>query len=181
MKKIPIINSFKSVAFEENKKPLVICDIDHTLIKCAFDFHKIYSFLGGGVKYNPDYLVLHQDTVDFINRAYNNGFVMQTDPEGFKAMLEKVENMGGKLIFLTARGRGFHQKTINDLSNAGLNGLDRFELHYTNNEISKGEYLKKLGIVSQFEHVSFIDDNISFLASVYTIFPQINCYLFKHS
>lgn len=181
MKKIPIINSFKSVVFDTSKNPLVICDIDHTFIKCAFDFHKVYSFLGGGIKYNPAYIVLHHDTIDFMSRAYNEGFVMQSDPEGFKSMLEKVENMGGKLIFLTARGVGSHEKTMSDLTRAGLDRLDRFEFHYTNNQISKGEYLKRLGIVSKFEHVSFIDDNQLFLASVYKIFPQINCYLFRCS
>ena len=73
----------------------------------------------------------------------------------------------------------FHNKTVRDLMKAGLENPTRFEIHYTSNLVTKGQYLQNLGIVSQFEHVSFIDDNMLFIESVHSIFPQINCYQFK--
>lgn len=180
-KPIPIINSFKTIQFEPTKKPLLICDIDHTFMRGIHDFNKFYALVSGGQPYNPAYIVLHHDAMDLMNRAYSNGFVRQTDPDGFAEMLKQVGQLGGKFMFLTARGVYYHQKTLGDLRRAGLENPENYEIHYTNNEISKGEYLKRLGIVSKFEHVSFVDDNPLFLASVYKIFPQVHCYLFKYT
>jgi len=180
-KPIPIIDSFKTIQFDPTKKPLIICDIDHTFIRCSHSFEHFYSRVSGGTKYNPAYIVLHHDAVDMMNYAYANGFVRQTDPNGFAEMFKKIEQHGGKFMFLTARGAGHHQKTLGDLRKAGLEAPENYEIHYTNNNISKGEYLKRLGVVSKFEHVTFIDDNPLFLASVYKIFPQVNCYLFKYT
>jgi hypothetical protein len=179
-KPIPIINSFKSIQFDDTKKPLIICDIDHTFLRCLHDFNHFYILISGGKTYNPNCKFLHQDAVDLMNLAYNQGFVRQTDPDGFAAMVKRVEMLGGKFVFLTARGIGHHQKTLGDLRKAGLEAPENYEIHYTNNDISKGEYLKRLGIISKFQHASFIDDNPLFLASVYRIFPQVNCYLFKY-
>ena len=38
MKPIIIINTFKAVGFHNSKKPIVICDIDHTFIRSEFDY-----------------------------------------------------------------------------------------------------------------------------------------------
>jgi hypothetical protein len=106
--------------------------------------------------------------------------VKQTDPEGFNNMLQTIEKLGGKLIFLTARGIESHQKTVNDLKRAGLEHPEHFDIHYTNNEMTKGEYLKKTNLTNGYQHISFIDDYPSFIASVHHFFPQIHCYLFRY-
>lgn len=175
---LPSIDSFLKVTFHEQQKPLVICDIDHTFIRPDIEFENALSFLRGIQPYEgPTFLYEH--TIRFIESAYNAGFIRQSDPEGFQAMLQTIERLDGKLIFLTARSQMFHNKTVRDLMKAGLENPTRFEIHYTSNLVTKGQYLQNLGIVSQFEHVSFIDDNMLFIESVHSIFPHINCYQFK--
>lgn len=177
-----VIKTFNDVKLENNCKPLVICDIDHTFIRCSYGLDHFRNILNENYKNLPDTFKTTLDTdneaVDLMNTAYNMGFVKQTDPDGFNNMLQKIVQLGGKLIFLTARGVGSHQKTINDLKRAGFEHPENFDIHYTNSEMTKGEYLKRTNLTYGYEHISFIDDYPSFLASVKDIFPYINCYLF---
>jgi hypothetical protein len=181
-----VINSFNDVKLFDYK-PLVICDIDHTFIRCTYDleyFRKIvnydYNIMFNRFTTNDD-IDINKESIDLMNTAYNNGFVKQTDPDGFNNMLRKIEQLGGKFMFLTARGFEYHKKTINDLKIAGLNNPENFIIHYTNNAISKGEYIQKNNLINGYEHISFIDDYPSFISSVHRLFPQINCYLFHYN
>ena len=179
-----VIKSFNEVKLDENYKPLVICDIDHTFIRCSHGldhFRKIINYHANRLP-NPVTigLDLDKEVVDLMNIAYNIGFVKQTDPDGFNNMLQKIEQLGGKLIFLTARGIISHQKTVDDLKRAGFEHPEKFDIHYTNNEMTKGEYLKKTNLTDGYEHISFIDDYPSFIESVQHHFPDIRCYLFHY-
>ena len=179
-----VIRTFNDVKFDENCAPLVICDIDHTFIKSSYELdhfremikqdHNLIVEIG---KFEIDY---EKEAVDLMQRAYTIGFVKQTDPAGFRHMLQTIERLGGKLVFLTARGIEYHQKTVKDLKKAGLEHPENFDIHYTNNEMSKGEYLKNTNLTDGYEHITFIDDYPSFIASVHHFFPQINCYLFRY-
>ncbi len=178
-----VIKTFNDVKLYETK-PLVICDIDHTFIRCSYGvdhFRKLikedHNFIVEVGKFEIDY---DKEAVDLMKRAYAIGFVKQTDPEGFNHMLQTIEKLGGKFIFLTARGIEYHQKTVNDLKRAGLEHPETFDIHYTNNEMSKGEYIQKTNLTNGYEHVSFIDDYPSFIASVHRFFPNIHCYLFRY-
>lgn len=179
-----VIKSFNEVKLDENYKPLVICDIDHTFIRCSHGLDHFRKILNDDVDSLPNIdttsLDLDKEAVDLMNAAYNIGFVKQTDPDGFNNMLQKIEQLGGKLIFLTARGVGSHQKTVNDLKRAGFEHPENFDIHYTNSEMTKGEYLKKTNLTHGYEHISFIDDYPSFIASVNHFFPNIHCYLFRY-
>jgi hypothetical protein len=176
-----VINTFNDVVFIEGSKPLVICDIDHTFIRSSHDLDHFRKMLSDDILPGMS-IVNNLDTeaLNLMKRAYSIGFVKQTDPEGFNNMLQTIEKLGGKLIFLTARGIESHQKTVNDLKRAGLEHPEHFDIHYTNNEMTKGEYLKKTNLTNGYQHISFIDDYPSFIASVHHFFPQIHCYLFRY-
>jgi hypothetical protein len=179
-----VIKTFNDVKLDENCKPLVICDIDHTFIRCSYGLDHFRKILNDDVNSLPNTVTigldLDKEAVDLMNRAYNIGFVKQTDPDGFNNMLQKIEQLGGKLIFLTARGIVSHEKTVKDLKRAGFEHPENFDIHYTNSEMTKGEYLKKTNLTDGYEHISFIDDYPSFIASVHHHFPNIQCYLFHY-
>jgi hypothetical protein len=184
--KFCVITTFNDVKLDETCKPLVICDIDHTFIRCLHSLEYFRKILYDDYKELPSIIKTNlmensdKEAVYLMNRAYNIGFVKQTDPEGFNNMLKNIEHLGGNLIFLTARGIESHKKTINDLKRAGLENPENFDIHYTNSEMTKGEYLKKTNLTNGYQHISFIDDYPSFLTSVQDIFPHIHCYLFTY-
>ena len=113
--------------------------------------------------------------------SISSGMVKQTANEGFIQMLEKINQLGGKLLFLTARSSFSHQKTINDLKNAGLQNPEEFEIHYTGNNMTKGFYILRNNLLLGYDHYVFIDDYPHFLESALQLYPNMNCYLFKYS
>jgi hypothetical protein len=184
---ITIINTFNHVKFDVESKPLVICDIDHTFMRCSYDLEHFRQILDCDYKpFSNNYLEFNykppddKEAFNLMNNAYNLGFVKQTDEEGFNQMLKTIDQLNGKLIFLTARGILSHEKTIRELKRAGLQNPENYDIHYTNSEISKGEYIKKTNLTDGYQHISFIDDYPNFIESVYNIFPYINCYLFRY-
>jgi hypothetical protein len=178
MKPIVIINSFKSVNFDETKKPIVICDIDHTLIQSKYDYSFFHSKFK---KHYTDLSKLDYAVRSMIEKSIKVGDVKSTDKEGFLAMLEKIKNLDGKIVLLTARSYLFHSKTVNDLKTAGFDNPELFEIHYTSNKISKGDYIKKNNLLQGYDYPVFIDDFPFFLNSALQIYPDMNCYLFKYN
>jgi predicted secreted acid phosphatase len=177
MKPIIIINTFKTIGFDNSKKPIVICDIDHTFIRSEFD----YSYYMNRIKNSINNKVhLNRAIMCMIEKSMKLGHVKQTDKEGFLSMLQKVKLLGGKLVFLTARSQLSHKKTIGDLKRAGLEHPEHFEIHYTGNEITKGEYIQKHNLLKDYDHSIFIDDFSHFLKSALKLYPDMNCYLFKY-
>jgi hypothetical protein len=177
------ISSFFEIKFNPSSNPLVICDIDYTFIKPYFNLEHYYNI----VKIDNDnslFLKLSDDelrdeAMALMIKTYDNGFVKQTDPNGFAHMLSIIKSLNGKLIFLTARGLCSHETTVYELANAGLKNAWTYDIHYTANSISKGEYIKKNIRTNEFSHVYFIDDNPDFLESVKNLCPEINCYMFN--
>jgi len=179
------IKTFKSIQFIDGNKPLVICDIDHTFIRCSQNLehyrqilYKDFENSRGAIRYR----MTHDDNkkaLQFLMQSYNLGFMKQTDPSGFNDMITKIENLGGKLVFLTSRGILSHQKTIEDLKKVGLEDPEKYDIHYTNSQMSKGEYIRQTNLIDGYQHISFIDDYVPFLESVKEIYPHINCYLFQ--
>ena len=99
MKPIVIINTFKSIFLPENKKPIVICDIDKTFIRPNRDYNDVYNQM----KHNySDPKELKQIVNDMLHMALSVGFVKHTDSEGFALLLERINQLGGKFLFLTA-------------------------------------------------------------------------------
>lgn len=179
MAKFTVINTFKKVVFDNKKKPLVICDIDNTFIRPQHDFEYYFNSLK---KDHTGFDIRDIEIManDMVTMAMGAGMVKQTDKEGFDLMLNKVNELGGKLIFLTARSAFFHTKTVNHLKNAGLVDVDSYEIHYTGNEITKGKYIKKYKLLEGYDHHIFIDDYIQYLDSASVIYPNMNLYLFNY-
>jgi hypothetical protein len=88
--------------------------------------------------------------------------------------------LGGKFLFLTARSGFAHEKTIKDLKTAGLNNAEEYDIHYTGNQITKGQYIQRFNLLHGYNHFIFIDDIPHFLESALQIYPTMNCYLFKY-
>jgi len=176
-KPVIIINTFNTIQLPQDKKPIVICDIDLTFIRPSRDYNDIYNQMKPEY---PDPKELDQVVNDMLHMCLNVGMVKQTDCEGFQKMLERINQLGGKFLFLTARSSLSHEKTINDLKKAGLQNPEDFEIHYTGNEITKGFYILRNKLLQGYNHHIFIDDYPHFLESALQIYPDMNCYLFKY-
>lgn len=176
-KPIIVINTFKTVIFPKNKKPIVICDIDKTFIAPARNYTDIYNQMKSEY---PDPKELEQIVNNMLHMSLTVGFVKHTDSEGFTLMLERINQLGGKFLFLTARGQEAHNKTVKDLKKVGLDDPEQFEIHYTSNQITKGDYIRKHNLLEGYDHHIFIDDYPHFLESALQIYPNMNCYLFKY-
>lgn len=176
MAKFTIISTFKDIKFDIKEKPLVICDIDLTIIKPEFRIEHYRSMLRSEF-FNKE--ELEDMAKSMFHTALSVGLVKPTDSEGFSWLNEQVKKLDGKLILLTARGELAHGKTLDDLLRVGISNPEKYEIHYTGGKISKGEYIRKNGLINGFQHISFIDDYPEYLSSVFDIYPHIHCYLFK--
>lgn len=174
----PIIKTFDDIILVEGTRPLVICDIDHTFIRPKNDFQFYYDIMKDRFESEED---INEVANNLMHSAFNLGVIKQTDEDGFKKLLERIRSQNGKLIFLTARSSEYHNRTLQDLKSVRLDNHDKFEIHFTNAEISKGSYLMiNKDILEGYNHISFIDDYTCYLDSVYKKFPYINCYQFKY-
>lgn len=153
------IKKFDKITFNIDK-PLVICDIDNTLLtskKVEFNcFHKIIS--------NCFFL--------------DNRIIKDTDIKGFKNLEKKVMDLNGKIIFLTSRNTTSDDNIINkDFKKIGLDST-KYEIHYTANKISKGKYVNNYINTKLFNQIIFIDDLYNNHLSMFSYFPNGKYYLF---
>lgn len=194
-----IIDSFNQVVIK-GSRPLIICDIDETLLRWKDSLQDIYN------KYSLIYPDLDHSNLEILAENYysiyrNETPPIPTDDAGFKSLLTRL-GITGKLMFLTARSPSHH--TRDDLVSIGLQNY-MFDIHFTSNKILKGEYIKKYIDISSYDDVIFIDDNPEYVNSVLDIFsfkegkegvdeqhilqsanqngvnepPPIRCYLFR--
>jgi predicted secreted acid phosphatase len=172
-----VINTFDSIDIPKNKKPIVICDIDFTFIKPSRNYDDLYQQMKN--EYS-DQKMLDQTIHYMLHMSMSVGMVKQTDEEGFLKLLHKVNELGGKFIFLTARSSFSHNKTLTDFKTAGLQNPEEFDIHYTGNKTTKGQYIQRFNLLNGYDHFIFIDDYPHFLESALQIYPTMNCYLFKY-
>lgn len=165
-----------------NSNTLVICDIDNTLIywnKTPKDFYNTI------INDCPDFT---QEEIEKEAIDYNNMYRMikppcMTDSDGFNNLREKIKSLhNSKIIFLTARTE--QVKNNNSFMRKNFKAIDldydEFDIHYTNNMISKGEYIQKNINHNDYDKIIFIDDYVSYIKSVKDIFPNTICYKFEH-
>lgn len=148
---IRAINTFMEIAdyiISPSEKTLFICDIDETILT---------------------------QKVELVNGFYNYS-VKWTDYIGFHRIRHLVEQ-NGKLIFLTARHPASIPFTIDDFAKLGLN-YDDFEVHYTGNLMSKGEYIIRYIDTTPYNRVIFVDDLIPNIYTVKRAVPSAFCFLF---
>lgn len=171
------INTFNDIILS-SENPLVLCDIDSTILYYDKDYYYFYDQLKKDFPYmdekslKEDAEYMHNMYIQFFNPKH-------TDFEGFKNMEQKIKELNGKIEFITARckiGEKFTSKNFKDI---GLN-YDDYTVHYTDNKISKGEYIKKNIDITKYNEVIFIDDYLEYIQTVLNIFPTIKCYIFDH-
>ena len=180
------INSFNQIELG-NKKSLVICDIDETLLywnKKSSDFYHMviddYNMINNDCNLTDD--EIEKEALEFL-KMYKFIFPpIMTDNEGFNNLLNNINSMSGsKIIFLTARTNDPKSNNKYTRKHFEANGLeyDNFEINYTNNLISKGEYIKTHIDLTDYDKIIFIDDYETYIKSVKDIFPNIVCYKFQ--
>ena len=172
------INTFDDVIlFSENT--LVICDIDDTILhypdcmeKCMQKLQKMYP--------NMTYDFYLRSLENLIYQYKYDETPVHTDPDGFNNLLNRIKKTNGNLIFLTARTKSYEEKTVEHFDNIGL-VYDEYEVHYTDNIITKGQYIEKylMDHIQKANQVIFIDDYDIYIQSVLDVFPRIKCYHFK--
>lgn len=175
---IIIINNFQTIYIDNSLKPFIICDIDNTIICSVLEYNYYYNKLKNQY---TEIQLLKKAILDILNIDISVGHVKHTDLIGFVKMVNQIKQLGGNMIFLTSRGHTSHKKTIQDLKTAGVQQPEQFEIHYTNNEISKGEYIKNnlQFELKYYKQIIFIDDQKINIESVTQTHPQIRCYLYQ--
>ena len=170
------INYFSDIPFSD-KKTLVLCDIDNTLLYFDKDFSYFYYFIKENM-INLDENYVLQECNRLYNLYINTNYAKPTDHNGFTQMFNK-KNI--EIIFLTARHEISKDLTKKHFNDIGLI-YENFIMHYTNFEtskINKGEYLLAHSFdFSNYEDIVFIDDSDFCLESVNHFFPHIRCYKF---
>jgi hypothetical protein len=194
------ISTFKSVSITKHK-PLVLCDIDDTVIGYDKDVDYFYNRLQMYIekkkssKSGPAHIfssVLNDNGIfsmtdeEIRTTAHNmfNDYRQYNKPKhcdysGFVDLLKRIHELGGELQFLTARHKQSAAYTRLQFDQIGLK-YDDYRVHYTGNIISKGDYITRYFNLNHFGEVVFIDDLDSYIKSVVILCPSIQCYKFTH-
>jgi len=172
------LSSFSNIPIAEST--LVICDIDDTVLY----FPKKEEFVKNLVKdllnqFSPE--EAEYEAQGMMNMYHIIQKPAHTDLAGFNALLEQLDNKHGKLVFLTARQQRDDKFTRDHLTTIGIDE-SKFEVYYTDNQISKGEFIhKKFGKEigsGKWNNVIFIDDCEDYIRSVWRFCPEIKCFWF---
>lgn len=178
------INNFDSVELVSDNT-LIICDIDNTLLYFYCD--KDDSFFLEIIKDMIDPELSVEEKINQINKEIRelklmyqkiNNSVKCTDFEGFLNLQEKIKNTNSELILLTARNSSSDTWTRKNIKDIGLN-CDDIQIHYTNDKISKGEYIKNNLKLESYSDIIFIDDYECYIQKVIEFVPQSRCYKFE--
>jgi len=178
MNKNNVISSFNEILLKPNLKPLIICDIDDTIMFFDKEFDDFFNMIREDFPHEPIRWI-QKEAIDLHNMYKHINKPKHTDFDGFKQLVENVNKLGGKIIFLTARHEKYIKDTKLDFQQIGLN-YDDFRVYYTNNEMSKGEFIfNKVDFLTPYETVIFIDDRDTSINSVLEWLPYIDCYKFN--
>jgi uncharacterized HAD superfamily protein len=167
------IGRFSEVVPFLNKKTLILCDLDYTLV----DYGKPFiDFLNettvDGLQNEP----AAYKAFDHYIRKHNP---TPTDPAGFIQLMKEVLQQQGKLIFVTARPAYFEAFTRKEFTRLNLD-YDFFEVYYMGGQ-SKGEfcqrYLKEK--TGMFKDIFFIDDYKKNIKSFHAFVPDAKTFLFR--
>ena len=194
------ISTFKGVSITK-QKPLVLCDIDDTVIGYDKDVDYFYNQLKMNIekkkssKSGPAYIFsnilnntgmfnmtdaeMKHTANNMFNDYRNSHKPIHCDYDGFVKLLKRVHELGGELQFLTARSRQSTSYTRIQFDQIGLK-YDDYRVHYTGNVISKGDYITRYFNLNHFGEVVFIDDLETYIKSVVILCPSIQCYQFIH-
>lgn len=169
------ISSFNEIQITKTNT-LILCDIDNTVLYYPDCVNKCLEIMKDFNNNFPDE-EFHKEFNDICNIYKTINKPTHTDYDGYINMVNKIKEYSGKLLFLTARNNLSHNRTKKKLLDIGIL-CNNNDIHYTNNTITKGEYIKNNINVNEWDEIIFIDDYLSYIKSVSDIFPQIICYNF---
>jgi hypothetical protein len=175
---IRTISSFNDVVLT-GKKVLILCDIDDTLLTFS---KTINDYMEHAQNILPNESLINKLRYAESCWKFYRGLSspILTDGPGFTGMISRM-NMDSRIAFLTARTGGeFAKYTERDFQNIGI-PYEAESVFYTNNQISKGEYIKKHIKTYNFDQVIFIDDLEENHRYVRIFCPNIECYKFNYS
>ena len=159
------------------EKPLIICDIDYTILHHDVKIEKFVNILkDNNLSFDDEkeMLILAREMM----HKYCHIFPpIHTDFDGFNALLDNVKFLNGEIIFLTSRDCSSEEYTSKQFDHLGLK-YDNYGIYYTNNKISKGEYIKLNIDISRWGEIIFIDDLDFNLKSVFETIEDVKCYKF---
>jgi len=180
---IESITSFESVDLSNNllNSQLIVCDIDNTIL--YIPIFKTYAYFYKLVKNmfpNKSRDILYSEASKLFNEnkkaAYEENSCV-TDFIGFQRLLNRIREIDGKLIYLTARSSYSIQITKKQFEENGLI-YDEANTYYTNNTIHKGDFLEKVLKIDTKTPIIFIDDLDDNLNNVAYKYPNSKCYKF---
>jgi len=170
------IQLFSEIDICLDKKTIVFCDIDDTLLhhpiinstwtSLILSFFKTRSRNRALVFNNSASATKKYD--DYMDQLLASKPMMHTDKDGFFAMADQV----AKLVFVTARPKCSEKFTYDNLESIGVD-TRRFEVHFSDRE-NKGSYIKRNFDLSEYERVIFIDDQRYNLEAVFSALSDVD-------
>ena len=172
-----VIHSFREVVFT-GRKVLILCDIDDTLIRWEKNMNDFWMQANTELPTEP--IETRQAYAESLWKSYHkNTKPVLTDITGFTDMLNRMPS-ASKIAFLTARsGGGNEHYTKTHFASVGI-PYEPGSVFYTNNEISKGEYIYRFIKTDKYDQVIFIDDLWENIITVKLYCPDIDRYLFSY-
>lgn len=173
-----IIRSFSEIVLPVDKKIIVFCDIDDTLLHHPMINHRwlqvireFYSYFVNESLSPPVF-----PTIDhYLDNLVRTRPFEHTDAEGFFQMVEKIS----KLVFISARPPSAAHFTRQNLSSIGVDP-DKFETRLIWMS-KKGDYINRMFHLKEYDSVIFIDDQPHNLENVYSAIthPGLEIYRFE--
>lgn len=169
------IHTFDDVSIS-HEGTLVICDIDDTLLRYERNLNYFYKNLKHSFPELTEDEVSHHATLLYATYVKNRK-PTPTDYDGFIRLMKKILDTKSKLIFLTSRNECSIEYTKQEFKNIGI-CYSYFNVYYTNNTISKGEFIRDKIDLDGVDKLIFIDDQINNLKSIKQYYPECQCYKF---
>jgi hypothetical protein len=170
------IQSFSEIVIT-SQTTLILCDIDDTILK--WDRTLESCIIEAVFRFPKESENSQRRLGQILWLSYRESVPpIWTDQKGFMNMMGRLSPFS-RLVFLTARTGGEHSDwTRHDFESLGLT-YDPSGIFYTENKMTKGNFIKNYIPLEGFEKVIFIDDLQENIDSVSGNFPDIQCYLWK--
>jgi hypothetical protein len=157
---------------------LIICDIDDTLFRYERNLNYFYKNLKHSFpELTEDELTSHASNI--YATYVKNRKPSPTDYDGFIRLMKKVLETKSKLIFLTSRNECSKEYTQREFKHIGI-CYTYFNVYYTNNEITKGQFIRDKLDMDGITDLIVIDDQMNNIKSMKQHFPIAQCYRFLY-
>jgi len=172
-----IIHTFNDILLTK-ENPLVLCDIDDTILKYKYDFVDFFKknvLISQGASHEE--LINYANDDYYIYRILNDPF--HTDQDGFNSLLNKIKELNGEIMFITSRSKGTIDMTKRHFKRLNI-PYNKKNIHYLSNLTKKGEFISKHIDVKGRGEILFIDNLTNNITNVELFNPSISCYKFVY-